>query len=174
MYKNIIIITLSLIIALAEISLVWSWPYPFNQISLAIPLIIFMIMFEKKRSVWLGIFVYGMIFDIFTFLPLGTHILIFGLLYALGRFLFYNYLSNPSFLTSFVLTGLLVSLYEAIQHLVRIFEREGGVPMLFQAAEWQDIGVSLIFNLLAISVIYLTYKIIVKIVKPRGLLYGKI
>jgi len=173
MYKNILLIILSILLALGEISLVWSWPYPFNLFSIFIPLLIFIIMFERKKEVWLVICSSGLIFDIFCFLPLGTHILLFATLYFFGRFLFYNYLSNPSFITSFILTAALTMPFKLFHHFINSADN-GGMPMFFNSNELKIIGVSLFINLIAISLIYFGYKVIVKIIKPRGLLYGKI
>lgn len=173
MYKNILLVIISILLALGEISLVWSWPYPINLFSIFIPLLIFIIMFERKKEVWLVICSGGLIFDIFTFLPIGSHILLFGALYFLGRFLFYNYLSNPSFITSFILTAALMIPFKLFHHLINSIDN-GGMPMFFNSNELKIIGVSFVINLIAISLIYFGYKIIVKIIKPRGLLYGKV
>jgi len=117
MIKIIITIIVSILLALGEVSLLWSLPYPMNLATMVLPVLIFLIIRQRQQTAWIYIITGGLIFDVFSFTPIGLNIAFLAALYLLGRTLYLNYLANRTFTSIFFLTIALIVPFEIFNHL---------------------------------------------------------
>lgn len=171
MIKNILFIIAIIVFTLAEISLIWSMPYPLNLVFLPIHALVFFIIFNQKKYTWFFIFCSGFIFDIFTFKPLGTYVLIFIILYLLGSFLSDNYLTNRSFISTALMAAALVVSFESMHYLLDF--AISGIELL-NFNEFKVFLYSLLVNLCGIVIIYWSMRAFAKIFKFSPRFYEKI
>ncbi|NIP32356.1 hypothetical protein GWN26_13800, partial [Candidatus Saccharibacteria bacterium] len=66
MIKIITTIIISIVLALGEVSLLWSMPYPMNLATMVIPVLVFLIITQKKQAAWTFVISAGLIFDVFS------------------------------------------------------------------------------------------------------------
>jgi cell shape-determining protein MreD len=172
MIKIITTIIVSILLALGEVSLLWSLPYPMNLATTVLPVLIFLIITQKRQTAWIFIITAGLIFDVFSFVPLGLNVALMAILYLLGRMLFLNYLANRTFTSIFFLTIALIAPFEIFNHLVEAMS--GGLAYLVNLNELSIIGISALINLGFILTIYWLLRIIMRMFKIKIFAYERI
>lgn len=172
MIKVISTIIISILLALAEVSLLWSLPYPMNMATFVLPVLIFLIITQKQRAAWTFIITAGLIFDVFNFVPLGLNVVLMAVLYLMGRMLFLNYLANRTFTSIFFLTIALIVPLEIFNHLVEAVS--GGLAYLVNLDELRIIGISALVNLIFILAIYWLLRIIMRMFKIKIFAYERV
>ncbi|MBU0649464.1 hypothetical protein KJ969_05220 [Patescibacteria group bacterium] len=173
MVKYTLIILAAMLVALAEISMVWAMPYPLNLFFLPVQILVFLIIFDVKRYAWLFVIIAGLIFDIFSFSPLGLNVLVFACLFIIGRFLFYNYLTNRSLMSAALLCLSMIFLYELFNYVKDLFF-SGDIISYFSAEEVKAFIFLMVINFAGIVIIYLGLRTGMRIFKKSRGLYEKI
>ncbi len=173
MIKIITTIIISIVLALGEVSLLWSMPYPMNLATMVIPVLVFLIITQKKQAAWTFVISAGLIFDVFSFVPLGLNVILMALLYLFGRYLFLNYLANRTFTSIFFLTIALIAPFEIFNHIVGAVSG-GGLLYLVNIDELRIIILSATVNLIFILTIYWLLRMLMRIFKFKVFSYERI
>jgi len=173
MIKIISTILVSLLIALGEVSLLWSLPYPMNLATMVIPVLVFLIITDRKKVAWTFIVTAGLIFDVFNFVPLGLNVLMLAALFLFAKYIYYNYLANRTFTSIFFLTVVLIAPFELVQHIVEAVSG-GGLSYLVNLDELRYIGVSALINLSFIMILYWFLRIFARLFNLRIFSYERI
>jgi len=173
MIKIILTLIIAFLVALLEVSLIWSLPFPANLISIIIPILIFFIVFSKSNLHWIFIVVSGIILDVFTFTPIGFHVVLFIGAYYIGRWIYYNYFASPSFISVILLSAILITLTKSIEYFINTIIH-GGLYEILNFEELRVLALAIIVNVLFMAAFYWFFRIFVRIFKFKFFSYERI
>ena len=173
MIKIIVTFILASLIALMEVSFIWSLPFPANLISIIVPILIFYIVFGKTNLHWVFIVTAGIILDIFSFTPIGFYVVLFIGAYYIGRWIYYNYFASPSFISVMLLSAILITLLKSAEYFTDTIIRDG----LYGILNFEELRVfvlALIINVIFMAGFYWFFRVFVRIFKLKFFPYERI
>jgi len=173
MIKIIFTIIFSFLVALAEVSFVWSLPFPANLISIIIPVLIFYIVFGKNNLHWIFIVTVGVVLDVFDFMPIGFYIVLLIAAYYIGRWIYFNYFASPSFVSVLLLSAILVTLTKSVEYFIDAVVH-GGFYEVLNYQEFRILALTIIVNIIFMAVFYWIFRAFVRIFKLRLFSYERI
>ena len=173
MYQKIIINIFLLVgLAIVQLAFIGSLPPPANAFNIAIIVLVWLLPLSSYRTViWWSAGI-GVLFDLYSFLPFGTHLLsLLGAL-ALGRWLLLDFFTNRSLYSYLALTFFTTLTYEVSWQAVAAFVLFiSGEPanLDFGADFWAREGYLIGLNMAGVAAIFYAYGFISHKLKPTFL-----
>ena len=106
------------LIALFQIGFVGALPVWFSEINLILLILVFLLGFNRLKTVLFWGAGIGLIYDLYTFVPFGAYTMSLLITIFLAYFLMANFLTNRSFYSFLVLTSFTVFCFEFFSYVV--------------------------------------------------------
>ena len=119
MYLKILIqVIFFSLIALAQIGFVGALPVWLSEFNLVLLILVFLLGFNKIKTVLFGGVGMGIIYDLYAFAPFGAYIISLTITIFLAYFLLENFLTNRSLYSFLVLTSFTVICFEIFSFII--------------------------------------------------------
>lgn len=164
---NLFLIVLVTVFQLAFINNLPAW---FGQFSLIIVILIFSLEFGQSRKIIWWFLLVGFLFDIYSPLFFGLWLCFWPLVFLFAKFLSVNFFTNKS-LYSFLGLGFFTTLFyyfffHLIFYILNIMASQSMTFFLFSKNFYINLLSGLIFNLLAVFVLFYVINFISDKLKP--------
>ena len=119
MFNKILFNTILIIgLAILQIAFISSLPHPLNYLNLIVLILVFMLVIgDLGLTLWFGVGI-GLILDLYSFSPFGTHIVSLVAVIIAIYFLLNAYFTNRSLYSFLTLSALAIILYDILNYAV--------------------------------------------------------
>lgn len=161
MRKNIFKIILIIILGLLQLNFINTLPYPLNNFLLFIDLIvIFILLFYLKFSLWYLALIFGIIFDLHSSFPLGIITICLLLIVLSVNFIFKRFFTTISPLSLIIIGSFAIIIYNSLLYVfinLSYFMNISDFPINFNGSFLKNIAWQVIINIIFLMLVYLIF-----------------
>lgn len=157
-----------ILLSVMQISFISGLPFQMSNLNLILVILVLMLGFGDLYFVMWWSFGLGLVLDVFSFLPFGTHLIALPIAVYIAYFLLNNFFTNRSLYTFLALGAISTLVYELFLQLTNFLLNinNGDFSFVKSSSFWMIKLSQLEFNLLAMLIFFNLLHFLSKRLKP--------